>query len=211
MIMNLGIETEIELKFLLTPAIAAALRASPTFLPIEGTQEHDPIANYYYDTAQFDLQQRGFALRLRKKKGQFIQSLKGGGYSDAALHSRQEWNQFIPHLVVEPHLLLDTPIADLVTAGKITADLKPIFLTDIQRELWQVQWKQSVVEIALDQGYIVIHDHKKPLNELEIELVSGTLDDLLDLAKHVQTQWGLQAIEVSKAAQGYAFLASLHK
>lgn len=207
--MKPGTETEIELKFLLTPALAKTILASEVLPAITGTREHDPIANYYYDTPDFDLQKRGFALRLRKKKGQFIQSLKGGGYNDHALHSRQEWNQYIPDLTVVPSLLLDTPVADLVTSGKLNAALKPLFLTDIQRELWHAPWKNSVVEIALDQGFIVVSDHKQVMNELEIELVTGHIDDLMDLAKHVQTLWQLQPIEISKAAQGYAFLASL--
>jgi triphosphatase len=207
--MKPGTETEVELKFLLTPALAKTILASNALPALAGTHEHDPIANYYYDTPDFDLQKRGFALRLRKKKGQFIQSLKGGGYNDHALHSRQEWNHFIPGLTVVPALLRDTPVADLVTSGKLNADLKPLFLTDIQRELWHAPWKQSVVEIALDQGFIVVGDQKQMMNELEIELVSGSIDDLLDLAKHVQALWSLQPIEISKAAQGYAFLASL--
>lgn len=207
--MKPGIENEIELKFLLTPTLAKTILASSELSAITGTREHDPIANYYYDTPNFDLQKRGFALRLRKKKGQFIQSLKGGGYQDKALHSRQEWNQFIPDLTVVPSLLLETPVADLVKSEQLTADLKPLFLTDIKRELWHTPWKQSIVEVALDEGYIVVGQNKQVMNELEIELVSGSIDDLLDLAKHVQALWHLEPIEISKAAQGYAFLASL--
>lgn len=208
-LMKPGLENEIELKFLLTKPLADAIKASGLLPIIPGSHEHDPIANYYYDTTELDLQQRGFALRLRKKKEQFIQSLKGGGYNDHALHSRQEWNQFIPDLNVVPAILTDTPVFDLVKSGKIHDKLKPLFLTDIQRELWHARWQQSIVEIAFDHGFIVVGEQRQAMNELEIELVEGQLEDLIDLAKTLQQRWQLEPIEVSKAAKGYAFLASL--
>ncbi len=207
--MSQTVENEVELKFLLTPTLVNTILTSQVLPALDGTHERDPIINYYYDTPAFDLQKRGFALRLRKKKGQFIQSLKGGGYNDKALHHRQEWNQLIPDLTIAPSLLLNTPVADLVISGGITPLLKPLFLTDIQREFWHTSWKNSIVEVALDQGFIVIGDHRQVMHELEIELVKGHIDDLLDLAHHVQQLWQLIPIEQSKAAKGYAFLASL--
>lgn len=207
--MKPGTENEIELKFLLTKSLANEIKASELLPIISGTHEYDPIANYYFDTTEHELQKRGFALRLRKKRGKFIQSLKGGGYNDHALHSRQEWNQYIPDLNVAPTLLLDTPIVDLVQSGKIHDKLKPLFFTDIQRELWHAHWQQSIVEVAFDHGFIVVGEQRQAMDELEIELVQGQLEDLIDLARTLQQRWRLEPIEVSKAAKGYAFLASL--
>lgn len=202
-------ENEIELKFELDDSLVTKIKETPAFEPLPATLVHDPIMNYYYDTLDLDLQKRGFALRLRQKKQQYIQSLKGGGYSDKALHSRQEWNSFIPDLIIQPALLIDTPVADLVSQGKIHAELKPLFVTAMARELWEIRWKNSILEVAIDRGFIVVGEHKQALNELEIELVTGHFEDIMNLATWLQTHWQLTPVLISKAAKGYAFLASL--
>lgn len=202
-------ENEIELKFELDDELVANIKKTPELEPLPGTLTHDPIINYYYDTPDLDLQKRGFALRLREKQQQYIQSLKGGGYSNKALHSRQEWNTFIPDLTINPTLLIDTPVADLVSQGKIHARLKPLFITNMARELWEIKWKESILELAIDRGFIVVGEQRQVLNELEIELVNGKLEDIMDLAAWLHALWHLKPIPISKAAKGYAFLASL--
>lgn len=57
----------------------------------------------------------------------------------------------------------------------------PIVITDFVRECIDINWFASKLEIALDCGFVQGNERKSPICEVEIELKSGRMEDLLSL------------------------------
>src|SRR5436190_22021868 len=85
---------EIELKLLFSAADLHSLATHPRVV------EHTRVArrsvtlhSVYFDTPDGTLRQRGMALRLRRNRGRWRQTLKGQGEAAAGLHAREayEW------------------------------------------------------------------------------------------------------------------------
>jgi triphosphatase len=61
----------------------------------------------------------------------------------------------------------------------------------------------SEIEIALDRGEVKAGEHQEPICELELELLSGTTQDILTLARRLLDTGVLRQGSLSKAARGY--------
>ena len=83
-----------------------------------------------------------------------------------------------------------------------------IFTTNFKRLFWQItieglNGQQSEIELVFDQGTIETHGKKEALCEIELELVNGSLSDLLILAKVLCFGLKIRPGIKSKAARGY--------
>ena len=108
----------------------------------------------------------------------------------------------------------DEALAQQLT--RVAWQLVPVFRTDFTRRSWQLSHGGAVVEVALDEGAITTGNaqgnHRQAILELELELLSGPVDALLDLAHTLalgpQGQAGgalrLLPAQQSKAERGYA-------
>jgi len=176
---------EIELKFQVPLAQQAAVRRAVATRTAQQTR----LQAQYFDTADRLLAGAGFALRLRQEGDRWVQTLKGGG---DGLMRRLEHNAVLPDDVVDPRLDLsrhdDTPagksLSDLLARqGRAAADLLLQYVTDIRRTHRCVRHEGAVVELAFDEGSISGGDGAVQLCELEFELVRGTPQALLSLAR----------------------------
>ena len=59
----------------------------------------DDLESVYYDTPDLRLGRRGVTLRVRKKKGRFIQNVKSENDGSGALFARGEWEQDVDSLM----------------------------------------------------------------------------------------------------------------
>jgi triphosphatase len=62
------------------------------------------------------------------------------------------------------------------------------------------------MEISLDRGKIIAGGGEDPVCELEIELYSGSQDDLKELGEALAGEYGLKPEERSKFARGLRLL-----
>lgn len=190
---------EVELKFQVPSGAAAAVRRAVA----TKTARRVPLQARYFDTPDRRLAAAGFALRLRREDGRWVQTLKARG---DAMMQRPEHNAAIdgegePVLDVSRHD--GTPAGDaLRAAGVDLSALGPLFSTDVLRLQRRVRSGSTAVELAFDEGAIVAGADRAPVCELEFELVSGTPQALVALAARWAERHGLWLDVRTKAERG---------
>lgn len=163
------------------------------------------LINRYFDTPAADLNRHKAALRVRQAGDRYIQTLKTRGEFVKGAHRREEWEWPLPGPDLELGLLADTPLA-----GRINlAELRVVFETNFQREIWMIRRDDAEVEVALDSGTVASGDRKEALNEVEFELKAGNPAILMSLAQDLAQRVPVFLNLVSKAEQGY-YLAGLY-
>ena len=70
------------------------------------------------------------------------------------------------------------------------------------RECIELTWLDSKLEVALDLGFVQGRENKAPICEVEIELKSGRMEDLLSLKNELSEKFDLQISTVSKYKKG---------
>ena len=196
--------TEIELKLTIDPAHIERLRCHPVLKSmVQGKPRRHKLHSVYFDTPEQDLLRAGFALRLRRTSGCWLQTVKGGGSAEGGLHHRNEWEWPVRGGKPEPAPSTAPDLAPLLTP-KLLARLRPLFITDFWRTTWQLRTAQGAeIELALDQGEIHAGDRCQPISEVELELKAGESASLFEVALAIQKQVPLWVEDISKAQRGY--------
>ena len=220
---------EIEFKFCVAPERLDGLRSAVSAADATGTGDagHPKAATRtrlqatYFDTPDARLASARAALRVRREGSTWVQTAKaiaqgplvrlednvtlGPAQGDAV--PAPDWRRH-----------LGTPVGDLLAPLLGDAPLRTTYGTDITRLARHVQHGSAVVELALDEGRIHAGDAGSAtacsvaVQELEIELVSGTATDLANLADlaAVAASWvsahGLWLDTRSKAERGEQLL-----
>ncbi len=196
--------TEIELKLTIDPAHVKRLRCHPVLKSmVQDKPRRHKLHSVYFDTPEQDLLRAGFALRLRRTSGCWVQTVKDGGSAEGGLHRRNEWEW--PVRGGKPELAPSTVpgLAQLLTP-KLLARLRPLFVTDFWRTFWQLRTAQGAeIELALDQGEVHAGDRRQPISEVELELKAGEAASLFEVALAIQKQVPLWVENISKAQRGY--------
>ena len=211
---------EIELKFyidstdnveLISDTVENALKDYQ--IECKGTQK---LANAYYDTKDLILKNLNMGVRVRSVDDKFHeQTAKCSGIVIGGLHKRVEYN--VP---------VETPVPDLKKFPTVMwkdqdvellqHNIEKKFETNFKRKLWHIkQNDQLIAEICFDQGVVETKDQKEAINEIEIEVKKGNVDNIIDIAKKIidYDQIKMHLDSRSKAYRGYelAGLSSLPK
>ena len=185
------------------PAITERLIAEPWTRQLTST---------YYDTPELTLLDSGLNLRVRCMSGSFFQAIKSTGKSVGGLHERLEWEDLLTKnepdfsKITEPHLV------NLFADSALRSALRPIFMVDVMRTDWQLQFADgSKIEASVDIGDLKIRQDGtlqtiRPIHELEIELKQGKTAYLFELALALQQDIPLKIENGSKAQMGYDHL-----
>ncbi|VEJ56526.1 CYTH domain-containing protein [Pragia fontium] len=197
---------EIELKFIASPAALAALPEKITGWKCEA-HEVLQLSNTYYDSELGVLRSHRFGLRVRGCNQTYEMTLKSAGSVVGGIAHRQEYNIDLPDDKLDISLLPKDVWPDDMNVAELQETLNPLFTTDFKRETWLINFQQSQIEIALDQGIIQAGELSEPIGELEMELKQGNAADMLALAQQLTTVEGLRLGSQSKAARGYRLLA----
>ena len=200
---------EIELKLGLPAAQARRVTAHPLLSGYKPQRYR--LFNTYYDTPEFDLRNRGIALRLRRKGwSTWLMTVKGGASGAGGLAQRSEWEAPTQPGVFDFGIVGDEELREFLESCH--ARLQAVFSTDFTRTAWIVPHGDAVLEVALDRGNLSAIDLngdaggvKEPICELELELVEGeSSDPLFDLAIRLAVDINLHPEIISKAERGYA-------
>ncbi len=172
----------------------------------------------YFDTADGALAARGVVLRLRKEGRRWVQTAKAPG--KGPLHRLEHEFELDAAEAMAPKPdarrhegspvgnLLD----ELLDGGKAT--LVETFATDIRRLVRHERVGDTTVELALDVGEVVAKANRgrsirsSPVCELELELVEGSVADLVTLARQWSGRHHLWLSTLSKDGRGKRLLAS---
>ena len=171
------------------------------------------LSNQYFDTAAGDLHQLRIGCRIRRWQldgNQYAeQTVKMAGHVVNGLHQRPEYN--LPQGKQEKPDL--TRFAEHiwpagVDLNGINDGLRCEFKVDFTRHRWHANYARgtttAIIEIALDQGVIIAGGQREPVLEVEMELVTGSLDALFEIAKSLVSRFKLAEFNKSKAQRGYA-------
>lgn len=203
---------EVEIKLSVLPQDMAALAAHPL---LQGPSRELRLENAYLDTPTLDLRAARMALRVRRIGRRELLTVKTAAASVGGLSRRGEWE--VPRPRGRPDFARIVDDADL--AGRLNTwapALTEVFRTDFSRRTWLVHHAGARIEIARDDGWIVVGAAGRPrrerILELELELLDGPEDALLDLAHTLvlgpqgrsESALRLRPAQRSKAERGYA-------
>lgn len=164
----------------------------------------------YYDTVEMELEDRKAAFRIRLEGDDYVATVKMGGSVNNGVHERFELNK-----IVEEEDYIENPTLDLFMddetikrnlgdlAGK---EILPILEMNYVRELFEVEFQGSRMEVALDQGDIWTPEGNAPICEMEIEIISGDVDDLKQLGGIVSREYDLEIERRSKFERGITII-----
>lgn len=207
----MALETEIKLG--LHPQDLPRLLAHPV---LQG-REAPPVRllNTYFDTPALDLRQARMAVRERRDGRRVLLTVKTAGSSVGGLSRRGEWEAPRPRGALRFAPFVD----DAALARRLDAWaplLVPVFHTDFTRRSWVVAHRGARIELALDEGElrsgVAPRVRRDRILEVELELLDGAVDALLDLAHTLvlgpegcrERALRLRPAQHSKAERGYA-------
>ena len=200
----MAIETELKLR--ITPAHLAKLKRHAL---LKTHQLARPVTrrlyNIYFDTPELDLHQAAMALRLRRSGKQWLQTLKGGGAIHAGLHQRNEWEVPVAGEALDFSAAV-TAEWDTLLPVVWREKLQPVFVTDFSRSSCIVVWQGAHIEVCMDSGHITAATRSHEICELELELKSGSPQQLFSLALAILDIVPFEIEMVNKAEYGFRLL-----
>ncbi len=197
---------EIELKLLISKEDIEKLLASDLLCGVmrAGSAKTRKLVSSYYDTADLMLKKHGIAYRVRDKgDGTFEATVKTDRKSSSGLSERLELN--LPLAKNEAVLKgfaalgLGYELTELAPCG-----VKKLFTVEVERTTYLLDLEGAVVELALDNGKIFAGDKFDLIDEVELELVAGEQEAMLQFAEAVRNIVPVRAEDRSKFARGLA-------
>lgn len=187
---------EVELKFELDGRAARKARRHPLLAKVgHRTQSHTSV---YFDTAEGEVHNAGYSLRVRQVGDCFTQTVKTNG-SSAGLFDRGEWESPVDQMAPDPKALDRTPLGKL---KRLDLRVEPVVCSEVNRETWLIDRDGSVVEVVLDSGKVTAGGEEASFHELELELKCGESAALFDFAQELGHAVPLEVGVLSKEQRG---------
>lgn len=157
------------------------------------------LDNTYFDTQDMALRALRGSIRVRKYSTEtcyrYEHTVKFGSLCDNGLYQRYEWNVEAKddrfNLLDFIKTVSQDNDADSVELLKSLFDnvnissLHPICSTLVERTTYLVKYNDSVIEACFDVGKAIAGNKSSPICELELELVSGKVQDLREMSNYV--------------------------
>ncbi len=195
---------EVELKFLVTDDVFTYLEKTLSQFKVSSYQDKT-LKNSYFDTPEQTLRSFDFGLRIRTAKDLQEQTIKLAGQDIGGLFQRPEYTVPVSNDWPDIYLYPNDIWPKNTDIGALQNSLKKLFTTDFHRRTWQVEVTPgSLIEVAYDIGFIEANSLNEAINEVELEIISGDVDALFQLAEVLsagQNGWLLGC--ASKAQRGY--------
>ncbi|MDG6882455.1 Uncharacterized conserved protein [Phocoenobacter uteri] len=195
-------QNEIELKIMIEPENIQAIQTWLATQSIVST-ETNALANTYYDTPALFFAKQKMGLRVRKVNQNCEMTLKTKGEIVGGLHIRPEYNLDLADEKPDfkrfnSHFNLQFPDVEYIHHS-----LEKVFSTDVTRTCWLINYQESEIEIALDQGWVENKWGKDRICEIELELKTGDLSTLIQFLNELPMLDGMYFSALSKAERGY--------
>ncbi|MCL2437282.1 MAG: CYTH domain-containing protein [Clostridiales bacterium] len=207
---------EIELKYSIPDKnIAESIWQDSDIIEMEEAESREKLVlkAAYFDTEDGLLAKHDIAFRVRMEGSRSIASLKWNGKSEGALHTRNEINVPIEGeaclIMPDPAIFKESDIGlqmmELIEGKQLSSVVEVGFL----RRRVRVDTKNSIIEISIDTGDIVTDSGSEPICELELELFSGSQDDLIALGTKLAERYALIPEEYSKYARALKLIGKM--
>jgi triphosphatase len=201
-----SISTETEIKLAARQADLPVLRRVLHDLATGASAARSKLVSTYYDTEDRALARQGSVLRVRRDNGHFIQTVKSAAAPGDTPLARGEWEDTIAGERPDPGAgesgrFLTADIADRVA---------PVFQTEVTRLVTDLSPAPGTrIEAAIDRGTIRAPGGKpgERISEIELELKSGPVTALYDVALRLLAEAPVRLEWRSKAERGYRLAA----
>ena len=160
------------------------------------------LVSTYFDTKDRALARRGCVLRVRKRDGHFIQTVKSAGAGGDSPLVRGEWEDPVAGEHPDPK----AGASGQFLTPDIAERLAPLFRTEVTRLTAELEPAPGTrIEAAIDRGAIRARGRagKEPIREIELELKSGPITSLYDAALQLLAIAPVRLDPRSKAERGY--------
>lgn len=196
---------EIELKLHIKPADVELFYGHPVLKEKNtGKPVTQLLKNTYFDTEDYILRKHNYSLRIRETGNKKVQTLKSAGKREGNLRKRKEWEQKTTRRTPDLTLLGDSKLTIQLLKLIGNEPLIPLFTTNFERTTWEIQApKDTVIELALDQGEICTDEATLIISELEIELKKGDPNQLNKFAETLRKTLPVTPEDRSKSSRGY--------
>lgn len=176
----------------------------------EGSFETIDMLAVYYDTPDRKLTKEGIALRVRREGEYYVATMKDKGNSIEGMHKRKEINVRLSdeEMISSPDVTIfkesDAYEQLLSIAGK--GKLSPVLSMEFERRQVRIDTGGAISVLSFDDGKIEAGEKVLPIMEMEIELYSGSEEELLGYGRKIADKFGLQPEDRSKFVRGYDLL-----
>ena len=193
---------QIALKLAVAENRHGALLRHPSLAAATAREQHH-LVSIYYDTGRMALRRDGILLRLRKHGASWQQTVKRQEESRGGLTQRPEWQApYMNHF--DFACVDDADLRDWLQRDKIAGRLAAVFETNIRRTVWQLESGTNTRLLAkLDRGWIASSGRRDTISELELQLLSGSIESLYAFALQLAQRQALPPLLLSKAERGY--------
>ena len=204
--------TELEIKFALPEnRLFELILQDPELLTL--AQNPAPVTRsfeaLYFDTPSFALQQNGFAFRVRQEGEDWVATVKNDRQASGGLSEREEWNETVAGPELSHMPFTGTHVGERLKNIIGREKLHLLFSTRFSRTIIQLKTTAGTeIEMALDRGTIWSGLQGSPISELELELKSGSVTELLKLSAGIAGRWHLLPELNSKFARGLELINS---
>src|SRR5262249_42588344 len=191
----------VELKLWVDPGQLAQLIDSPPIVAHarnKGTVRH--FKDVYYDTPAGALLRAGVMLRVRRRGGRFIQTVKIAPADGGIPLRRSEWE--FPVAGMAPDFQAMMPLMSAGLQNVLAHDpLLPMFGAELRRRVRTLVLPSGTVEIAFDTGIVRSGERSAPI--CEIELKRGSAAALYDFALRLAEHAAIRPVIRSKVERGF--------
>ena len=171
----------------------------------------------YFDTPDGQLAAARIALRVRQEGRRWVQTAKAAG--DSVLHRLEEEVALaageppLPVLRRHAGTALGERLAQVLGGSGARADaaLVELYRTDVSRTIRMLKAGTTTLELALDVGWVSAGRRRSRVQELELELKSGSRAAAIELAQQWCERHGLWLDTLSKAERGQILAAGLQQ
>lgn len=157
----------------------------------------------YMDTKSSILSKNKIALRVRSEDDKKILTVKSNGIQINGLHKREEINVELDNENMDLTNILKTlDIGNKIIKLSEKEKLNTIIITDFERIKFIVSLFGCEAEIAIDKGFIIANGKTDDIMELEIEYISGDIDNLKNIGDFFISNYNLEPEPRSKFERG---------
>ncbi len=163
------------------------------------------LKNIYYDTKDLTLRNHDIGIRVRKIDDTYEETAKCSGIVVGGFHKRVEYNIPLKDENIDIQLFPAVMWHGL-DIEDIEERLEKLFATNFVRTRWDLKDGDRVIaQVCYDVGTIEVDEKVLPINEIELELIDGSLNELLDIARCLvkKDEISLHLDSRSKALRGY--------
>ena len=200
---------EIEFKYKIPDSeLAERIFSDPDIIAItdDDSEETIDLHAIYFDTDDRRLSREGITFRTRKEGSSYIATIKWNGSSENGLYVREEINVPLPDItkfkIPDYGVFSQSPMYDTLQDVIGTRELKKRVEVKVTRRQIRIDTGKSICEISYDNGVVINGSSQGTISEMEVELYSGSREDMEEFGETLSEKYGLEPENRSKFKQG---------